>query len=225
MKILLIEDEPKTAQFIKKGLEENSYEVETASDGKRGKYLALSNSYGLIITDIILPGLDGRSLCQQLREVNIETPILILTALGTTDELVLGFESGADDYLVKPFEFKELLARIKALTKREVRSMQKENLLEVNDLKLDVNRRIVTRGGRLIELTAKEFLLLEYFLMNMGKIISKAELARNIWKVDFDTGTNMVEVYVNYLRRKIDKDFEKKLIHTQFGMGYVLRPE
>ena len=225
MKILLIEDEPKTVQYLKKGLEENNYEVDTATDGTTGKNLALRNTYQLIITDIILPSLDGRKLCLQLRGADIQTPILMLTALGSTDEIVLGFEFGADDYLVKPFEFKELLARIKALTKRQARLEQGENILGVDDLKLDVNKRTVTRGGKNIDLTAKEFSLLEYFLNNPGKVISRAELARNIWKVDFDTGTNMVEVYVNYLRKKIDKEFDKKLIHTQFGMGYVLREE
>ena len=225
MKILLIEDEPKTVQYIKKGLEENAYEVDTATDGTTGKHLALKNIYQLIITDIILPGLDGRSLCDQLRKADIVTPILMLTALGTTDEIVSGFDSGADDYLIKPFEFKELLARIKALTKRQTRLTQEENVLIMGDLKLDVNRRVVNRGGENIELTAKEFSLLEYFLINPGKVISRAELARNIWKVDFDTGTNMVEVYVNYLRKKIDKEFDKKLIHTQFGMGYILKEE
>lgn len=225
MKILLIEDEPKTVQYIKKGLEENGYEVDTATDGISGKHLGLKNSYQLIITDIILPGLDGRNLCLQLRNADIETPILMLTALGTTDEIVSGFDNGADDYLVKPFEFKELLARIKALTKRKVRLAQGENVLKMGDLKLDVDRRIVKRGEKNIVLTAKEFSLLEYFLNNPGKVISRAELARNIWKVDFDTGTNMVEVYVNYLRKKIDKEFEKKLIHTQFGMGYILKEE
>jgi len=225
MKILLIEDEPKTVQFLKKGLEENDYEVDTATDGTTGKHLALRNSYQLIITDIILPGLDGRKLCLQLRDADIQTPILMLTALGSTDEIVLGFEFGADDYLVKPFEFKELLARIKALTKRQARLEQGEQVLSLGDLRLDVNKRSVTRGEKNIDLTAKEFSLLEYFLNNPGKIISRAELARNIWKVDFDTGTNMVEVYVNYLRKKVDKGFDKKLIHTQFGMGYVLREE
>ncbi len=225
MKILLIEDEPKTVQHIKKGLEENAYEVDTASDGTTGKHLALTNSYELIITDIILPGIDGRDLCRQLRKANIETPILMLTALGSTDEVVTGFECGAEDYLVKPFAFKELLARIKSLIKRKAKSYQEENILKMGDLSLDLNRRLVTRAEKNIELTAKEFSLLEYFMLNPGKVISRAELARNIWKVDFDTGTNMVEVYVNYLRKKVDRVFDKKLIHTQFGMGYILKEE
>ena len=225
MKILLVEDEPKTAQYVKKGLEENSYKVDTAIDGHTGKSLALSNAYNLIITDVLLPKLDGREMCRQLREANIETPILMLTALGTTDEIVSGFELGADDYLVKPFEFKELLVRIRALLKRQTKSIAEENILKFGDLRLDVNRRVVNRDGRNVGLTAKEFALLEYFLRNPGKVISRAELARNIWKVDFDTGTNMVEVYVNYLRKKIDKGFDSKLIHTQFGMGYILKEE
>ena len=225
MKILLIEDEPKTVQYVKKGLEENFYEVDTAMDGQTGKSLALSNAYNLIIADVLLPKLDGREMCRELREANVETPILMLTALGTTDEIVLGFELGADDYLVKPFEFKELLVRIRALLKRQAKSPQEENILKFGDLMLDVNRRVVNREGRNVLLTAKEFALLEYFLRNPGKVISRAELARNIWKVDFDTGTNMVEVYVNYLRKKIDKGFDSKLIHTQFGMGYILKEE
>lgn len=225
MKILLIEDEPKTVQYVKKGLEENFYEVDTAMDGQTGKSLALSNAYNLIIADVLLPKLDGREMCRELREANVETPILMLTALGTTDEIVSGFELGADDYLVKPFEFKELLVRIRALLKRQTKSPQEENILKFGDLMLDVNRRVVNREGRNVLLTAKEFALLEYFLRNPGKVISRAELARNIWKVDFDTGTNMVEVYVNYLRKKIDKGFDSKLIHTQFGMGYILKEE
>jgi len=225
MKILLIEDEPKTIQYIKKGLEENNYEVDTATDGIKGKHLALSNTYQLIITDIVLPSLDGRNLCVQLRKADVATPILMLTALGTTDEIVSGFDCGADDYLVKPFEFKELLARIKALVKRQARSTQEENILSLGDLKMDVNKRTVSRSDKNIELTAKEFALLEYFLTNPGKVISRAELARNRRKVDFDTGTNMVEVYLNYLRKNVDREFDKKLIHTQFGMGYVLKEE
>ena len=225
MKILLIEDEPKTVQYVKKGLEENFYEVDTAMDGQTGKSLALSNAYNLIIADVLLPKLDGREMCRELREANVETPILMLTALGTTDEIVSGFELGADDYLVKPFEFKELLVRIRALLKRQAKSPQEENILKFGDLMLDVNRRVVNRDGRNVVLTAKEFALLEYFLRNPGKVISRAELARNIWKVDFDTGTNMVEVYVNYLRKKIDKGFDSRLIHTQFGMGYILKKE
>lgn len=223
MKILLIEDEVKTAHYLKKGLEENGFEVESAMDGKIGLHLALENSYQLVIMDIILPGMDGREICKTLRKASIDTPILMLTALGSTKEIVVGFDVGADDYLVKPFEFQELLARIKALTKRHSKIKAQDNVLKIAGLSLDVERKQVKRDGKQIELTVKEFALLEYFLRHPGKVISRAELAKNIWKVDFDTGTNMVEVYVSYLRNKIDKGYDLKLIHTQFGMGYILK--
>jgi len=223
MKILLIEDEKKTIQFIKKGLEENGYKVDTAEDGKSGKNLAFRNQYNLIITDVILPGLNGRDLCKELRTAKIETPILMLTALGDTDDVVAGLDSGADDYLAKPFEFKELLARIRSLTKRQPPVQPNENQLRIADLMLNITDRSVTRAGKKIELTSKEFSLLEYFLRNQGRVIPRAELSRHVWNVNFDTGTNMVEVYVNYLRKKIDKDFNDKLIHTQFGVGYILK--
>jgi two-component system copper resistance phosphate regulon response regulator CusR len=225
MKILLIEDELKTLQYIKKGLEENEYSVDISDDGEKGKALALRNSYNLIISDIIMPGLNGRELCKQLHAANIGTPILLLSALGSTDEIVEGLDSGADDYLAKPFEFKELLARIRSLTKRQTRKAPEENFLRALDLVMDVNRKTVSRNNKDIELTAKEFSLLEYFLRNQEKVIPRAELSKNVWNVDFDTGTNMVEVYVNYLRKKIDRDFDKKLIHTQFGMGYILKKD
>jgi len=223
MKILLIEDERKTIQFIKKGLEENGYKVDAAEDGKAGKNLAFRNQYNLIITDVILPELNGRDLCKELRTAKIETPILMLTALGDTDDVVAGLDSGADDYLAKPFEFKELLARIRSLTKRQPQVQLNENQLRIADLVLDINDKSVARAGKRIDLTSKEFSLLEYFLRNQGRVIPRAELSKHVWNVDFDTGTNMVEVYVNYLRKKIDKDFNGKLIHTQFGMGYILK--
>ncbi|MBS1545326.1 MAG: response regulator transcription factor [Bacteroidetes bacterium] len=222
MKILLIEDEPKTLSFIKQGLQENSFEVDTASEGISGKELALTRKYDLIISDIILPNLDGRQLCRELRQAGNQTPLLMLTALGGADHVVDGLDSGADDYLTKPFEFKELLARIRNLTKR-VQASAADRILTAEDLSMDLQTRQVQRGNAHISLTAKEFALLEYLLRNKGRVISKAELAKNVWKIDFDTGTNMVEVYVNYLRRKVDKEFERKLIQTQFGMGYIIR--
>ncbi len=222
MKILLIEDEPKTLSFIKQGLQENSFEVDTASEGLSGKELALTRKYDLIISDIILPNLDGRQLCKELRQAGNQTPLLMLTALGGADHVVEGLDSGADDYLTKPFEFKELLARIRSLTKR-VQASSADRILTAEDLSMDLQTRQVQRGSTHISLTAKEFALLEYLLRNKGRVISKAELAKNVWKIDFDTGTNMVEVYVNYLRRKVDKEFERKLIQTQFGMGYIIR--
>lgn len=221
MKILLVEDERKTIQFLKKGLEENGYEVDSAEDGNSGKNLAFRNSYNLIITDIIMPELTGRELCRELRKAKIDTPILMLTALSETDDVVEGLDSGADDYLAKPFEFKELLARIRSLTKRQP-ILQNESQLRFADLVMNVNSKTVIRAGKKIDLTSKEFSLLEYFMRNPGRVIPRAELSKHVWNVDFDTGTNMVEVYVNYLRKKIDKDFDHKLIHTQFGMGYIL---
>lgn len=221
MKILLVEDERKTIQFLKKGLEEHGYEVDSAEDGKTGKNLALKNTYHIIITDVIMPELNGKELCRDLRQAKIETPILMLTALDETDDVVDGLDSGADDYLSKPFEFKELLARIRSLTKRQPK--QFDTHLRIGDLVMDINKKSVIRAGKNIDLTSKEFSLLEYFLRNQGRVIPRAELAKHVWNVDFDTGTNMVEVYVNYLRKKIDKDFESKLIHTQFGMGYILK--
>ncbi|MBK7653278.1 MAG: response regulator transcription factor [Flammeovirgaceae bacterium] len=223
MNILLVEDERKTIQYIKKGLEEHGYEVDTAEDGKSGKNLAFRNEYNLIITDVMMPHLNGTDLCKELRKAKNETPILMLTALGDTDDVVAGLDSGADDYLAKPFEFKELLARIRALTKRQPKLPVNENQIRFADLILDLNSKSVVRAGKKIELTSKEFSLLEYFLRNQGRVIPRAELSKHVWNVDFDTGTNMVEVYVNYLRKKIDKDFESTLIHTQFGMRYILQ--
>ncbi len=225
MKILLIEDELKTLTYIRKGLEENSHNVDTASDGIAGRYLAMSNKYDLIISDIVLPGLDGRALCRELRAAKIETPLLMLTALGGADHVVEGLDSGADDYLAKPFEFKELMARIRSLSKRTARQGGGEAMLTIGDLEMDLEAKSVRRGNKSIALTVKEFALLEYLLRHKGKVLSRKEIARNVWNLDFDTGTNTVEVYVNYLRKKVDRDFEKRLIHTQFGMGYVVKEE
>lgn len=225
MKILLVEDEPKTAEYIKIGLTENGFDVELAANGQKALQEVISKPYDLLITDIIMPGMDGRELVKEVRKTNQDIPVLMLTALGTTEEIVVGFETGADDYLVKPFEFKELLVRIKSLLKRSSRFQQEDSVLSIADLTLNLDAKTLVRGGKKIDLTAKEFGLLEYLLRNKGKTISRAELAKNVWKIDFDTGTNMVEVYVNYLRKKVDKDFTQKLIHTQFGLGYVLREE
>lgn len=223
MRILLVEDEPKTLQSVKKGLEEFGYDVEVAIDGSAAKKLALTKPYSLIITDLLLPELDGRELCRAIRMANIETPILMLTALGSTEDIVKGFEIGADDYLTKPFAFQEFIARVKSLLKRKDKSSAEQNILRISSLSMNLDLRIVKREEKTIELTAKEFALLEYFLRNQGKVISKAELAKNVWRMDFDTGTNMVEVYVNYLRKKIDRDFDQKLIQTQIGMGYIIQ--
>jgi two-component system copper resistance phosphate regulon response regulator CusR len=225
VKILLIEDEPKTVQSLKQGLEENSYEVEVAYDGNMGHQLATRNAYQLIISDIIIPGINGLELCRKLRTEGIQTPILMLTALSTTDDKLEGFDAGADDYLAKPFDFKEFLARVKALIKRSNQTMIEAQVLKFADLELDLTSKIVSRSGQKINLTAKEFQLMEYFLRNQEKVISKAEIAENIWEVEDENSSNLIEVYVNYLRKKVDKGFPSKLIHTQFGMGYILRQE
>jgi two-component system copper resistance phosphate regulon response regulator CusR len=225
IKILLIEDEPKTVQSLKQGLEENNYTVDVAYDGLMGKQLATRTPYQLIISDIISPGINGLELCKSLRAEGIQTPILMLTALSSTDDKLVGFEAGADDYLAKPFDFKEFLARVKALIKRSNQTMIEAQVLKFADLELDLTSKIVTRSGQKINLTAKEFQLMEYFLRNQEKVISKAEIAENIWEVEDEGSSNLIEVYVNYLRKKVDKGFPSKLIHTQFGMGYILRQE
>jgi DNA-binding response OmpR family regulator len=223
MKILLVEDEPKTLQLIKEGLEQHQLEVDIAYDGLLGLTLAQRNYYDLIISDIILPELNGLQLCKKIREQNIATPILLLTAMSTPEDIVTGLDAGADDYLPKPFEFAVLMARVRALTRRSSNSASTANILKMADLELNLDSKLVKRGGKEILLTAKEFNLLEYFLRNPGRVISKVELAEKIWDITFDTGTNVIEVFVNFLRKKIDKDFEKKLLHTQIGMGYVMK--
>ena len=225
IKILLIEDEPKTVQSLKQGLEENNYDVSIAYDGHMGKQLALAHTYQLIVSDIIIPGINGLDLCRELRAQGIQTPILMLTALSTTDDKLNGFEAGADDYLPKPFDFKEFLARVKALIKRSNQTILDAQVLKFADLEMDLNSSLVSRAGLMIHLTSKEFQLLEYFLRNQEKVISKAEIAENIWEVEDENSSNLIEVYVNYLRKKVDKGFSSKLIHTQFGMGYILRQE
>ncbi|MCF2443876.1 response regulator [Dyadobacter sp. CY345] len=225
MRLLLIEDEPKTVQSLKQGLEENGYEVDIAYDGLIGKQLAKKGGYQLIISDIIIPGINGIELCREIRHWGDETPILMLTALGSTDDKVTGLDAGADDYLVKPFEFKELLARVRALTKRGSTISQTAQILRFADLEVSMDAKTVHRSDNKINLTAREFNLLVYLIRNQGRVISKVEIAEQVWDIGFDTGTNVIEVYVNYLRKKIDKDYPVKLIHTQFGMGYVLKIE
>ncbi|MEX1241831.1 MAG: response regulator transcription factor [Cyclobacteriaceae bacterium] len=226
MNILVVEDEQKVAAFIKNGLEEQGYSVEVAYDGYTGEKLALSREYQIILLDVIIPVTNGIDLCKKIKSTKPGTPVLMLTALGTTDDKVAGFDSGADDYLVKPFEFKELVARIKALTKRSQLTQQPfyvPNILTVGDLKLDIDRKVAIRGERTISLTAKEFSLLEFLMRNKGRVVSRPDIAEHVWDVTFDTGTNVVEVYVNILRRKIDKDFPTKLIQTRIGLGYVIQ--
>lgn len=223
MKVLLIEDEVKTAQSIRQGLEEHQCEVDVAYDGLIGFQLGSRSAHDLIITDLILPGMNGLDLCRNLRKVPVATPILMLTALGTTSDKIIGLDLGADDYLIKPFDFGELLARVRALTRRGGGGLLTSPLLRVADLELNPDTKQVRRSGQDIALTAKEFQLLEFFLRNQGRVISKVELAERFWDVAFDSGSNVIEVYINFLRKKIDRDFEVKLLHTQIGLGYVLK--
>lgn len=221
MHILLIEDEVKTAQFLKLGLEEKGFEVDVATDGITGRDMFNPNTHDLVITDLVLPGIDGKNICKSIRETGSNTPVLMLTALGSTEDVVSGLESGADDYLIKPFAFEELVARVRNLARRHKRPA--ENNLTVGDLIFDVEAKKVSRAGHALSLTPKEMELLKYFMLNRNKILSKSDLSRNVWKIDFATGTNMVEVYVNYLRKKIDLEFSPKLIITHFGIGYEMR--
>lgn len=223
MKILVIEDEPKVASFIKQGLEEQSNEVTVAYDGFFGKKLATEHYYDVIVMDLMIPYINGLELCKALRAEGVKTPILMLTALGTTDDKVTGLDAGADDYLVKPFEFKELLARLRALSKRFTDTVQEQKVLSLADLEMNLNEKSVKRMGRNIDLTAKEFGLLEYLLKNKNRVVSRTEISEKVWDIHFDTGTNVIDVYVNFLRKKIDKEFTPKLIHTMVGMGYVLK--
>lgn len=221
MKILIVEDEPKVASFIKKGLEENNYDAEIAYDGLTAEKLWKQYNYDLVILDIIIPGIGGLSLCKKLKSLYPYLPVLMLTALGTTDDKLAGFEAGASDYLVKPFEFRELLARVKVLIKTGDKSHETINKLIIADLELDLDKKTAHRGSTNIELTAKEFSLLEYFMRNAGRVLSRNDIAEKVWDISFDFSTNVVDVYVNFLRKKIDKGFDKKLIHTRVGFGYT----
>jgi len=221
MNILVIEDEPRIASLLKKGLEEQDYSVDLAYDGFFGKKLALEKKHDLIILDLILPKINGLDLCRELRKEDIRTPVLMLTALGGTDDIVSGLDTGADDYIVKPFNFEELLARIRALLRRKM-DVSNDPILLIDDLELDTRAKRVKRGGVEIRLSAREFMLLELFMKNQGKILSRSEIAEKVWDISFDTGTNVIDVYVNYLRNKIEKEGNRKLIHTIVGMGYMM---
>lgn len=225
MNVLIVEDEPKVVSFLKKGLELQGITTDVAYDGNIALRKATSTeaSFDAIIMDVNLPAMNGFDVCEKIRNQNIKTPILLLTALGTISDKVHGFDIGADDYLVKPFEFEELLARVKSIIKRSKAQPLLESVLRIADLEMDTNSKIVKRAGQTIELTAKEFFLLEYLLRNKGRVLSRVDIAEKIWDVTFDTGTNVIDLYIFYLRKKIDKDFSKKLIHTQVGMGYILK--
>ncbi|MEJ2900912.1 response regulator transcription factor [Pedobacter panaciterrae] len=226
MEILIVEDEPRVASLIKRGLEEQDFKVTLAFDGEMGKKLALSKTYDLIIMDIILPKINGLDLCKEIRAAHPHLPIIMLTALGTTDDKVDGFDAGADDYLVKPFELRELHVRIRALLKRNNNSLAKQStLLKYADLELNNQTMTVTRSGTEIALTPKELKLLEYMMQNAERVLSRAEIADKVWNTHFDTGTNFIDVYINYLRKKIDRDYPNKLIHTKPGLGFIFKSE
>jgi two-component system, OmpR family, copper resistance phosphate regulon response regulator CusR len=223
-KILLVEDEQKIADTLKMGLTEDGYYVETAYDGNIGWKLFQQNNYDLIILDINLPGINGYDLCKRIRHKNAQVPIIMLTALGSLNDKIEGYDSGADDYIIKPFEFKELLMKIRVLLKRTSnQNIPVGTILKVGDLEMNLDSKEVKRGDTLINLTAKEFQLLEYLMRNKNRVVSRSDIAINVWDIDFDTNTNVIDVYINYVRNKVDKKFDHKLIHTQVGMGYILK--
>jgi two-component system copper resistance phosphate regulon response regulator CusR len=224
MTILIVEDEKKIADSLKKGLEELDYEVTVAYDGKIGEKLFNQQPFDLIILDINLPGINGFELCTRIRQKNRSVLILMLTTLGSISDKVEGFDAGADDYMVKPFSFIELVVRVRALLKRTVnQNIPVGNILQFADLEMNLDTKHVSRSGKKILLTAKEFQLLEYLLRNKKRVVSRSEIGEHVWNIDFDTNTNTIEVYINYLRKKIDREFPVKLIHTQVGFGYIMK--
>jgi DNA-binding response OmpR family regulator len=225
MNILLVEDEQKIAAFICKGLEEQGYKLTTAKDGATSKELLQTSVFDLLILDVMLPDTNGIELCRQIRLTDNKTPILMLTAMDQIQNKVSGLKAGADDYLVKPFHFSELLARIEALLRRQKVTVTEDHTLVFEDLKLDTWSNSAERADHQITLTAKEFTLLELFMRHPNKVLSREYIAEQVWNIDFDTGTNFIDVYVNYLRKKIEKDFKSKLIYTVIGMGYILKSE
>jgi two-component system copper resistance phosphate regulon response regulator CusR len=221
MRILVVEDEKKIAEFVRRGLREEGYSVDVVNDGNQAHFLATTEDYDLIILDLMIPGMDGISLCRRLRNDKIATPILILTVKDSVKDKVLGLDSGANDYLTKPFAFEELLARCRALIRKyEVSAPGK---LLVSDLELDLLSREVRRGGEVVSLTAKEFALLEFLMRNEGKVVTRTMISEHVWDIHFDPMTNVIDVYINRLREKIDRGFKKPLIQTMRGRGYVLK--
>jgi two-component system copper resistance phosphate regulon response regulator CusR len=226
MKVLVIEDEPQVSNFIREGLRANSIEAEVAYDGTMAKRMALSRQYDAVLVDIVIPDINGFELCKILKKEKPLLPIMMLTTLGTTADKVTGFNAGADDYLLKPFELDELVVRLRALTRRTFsHGIEHLSKLSFSDLILDLDTKTVNRNGKSIKLSAKELSLLEYFMKNPGRVISRTELAEKVWNLTFETGTNVVEVYINMLRNKIDRGFPTKLIQTRIGLGYILSSE
>ena len=221
MRLLVIEDEQKVANFIKQGLEEEGYAVDHAADGASGLQMALEGLHDVIVLDVLLPKLDGLSVLQQLRHQNVTIPVLLLTVRATIEDKVLGLDAGADDYLTKPFAFEEFVARVRALLRR--RAETAPPILQVADLALDPARRVVSRGDATIDLTPREFALLDYFMRNPGRVLTRTMIANRVWDYTFDAATNVIDVYVNYLRKKVDSGHDVKLLHTVRGVGYVLK--
>lgn len=224
MRILLVEDDPKISSFVKLGLEDHDYNVTVAYDSAMAEKLIFSKEYDLIILDVIIPGINGLELCKKIRREGVKTPILMLTSLDSVEDKVTGFENGADDYLIKPFSFKELIARVKALIRR-TSGVVNSSVLTIADLELDTTSKKVKRAEQEIKLTAKEYTLLEILLSNKGKVLDRMEIAEKAWGFSFNSGTNVIDVHINSLRNKIDKDFFPKIIHTIVGFGYVIREE
>ena len=225
MHILIVEDDVRVSELIQRGLKEYGYETTVAYDGEIAKKLALRNNYDLIISDVILPKINGIDFCKEIRESKPNIPIIMLTALGTTDDKLEGFDAGADDYMVKPFEMRELIARISVLLKRVQYKNTQTILLKYADLEMNIHTKIVKRNEQIIDLTPKEFKLLEFMLQNTERVLSRTEIAEKVWETHFDTGTNFIDVYINYLRKKIDKPFDCNLIHTKSGQGFILKKD
>jgi two-component system copper resistance phosphate regulon response regulator CusR len=223
MNLLLVEDEPSVVSVISRGLTDEGFTVSIAPDGLIGKQMAIENQFDLIILDIMLPGINGLELCKIIKEQKPNTPIIMLTALGTTENVVNGLDNGADDYLIKPFKFAELFARIRMLLRRYHGVVSQDQIITIADLQLNLSAKTVKRNQQEIILTATEYRLLEYMAKNKSKILSRIDILENVWDIDFNLGTNVVDVYVNYLRKKIDKNSDQKLIHTVVGLGYILK--
>jgi two-component system, OmpR family, copper resistance phosphate regulon response regulator CusR len=218
--LLIVEDELRLAEILQKQLQESGYKADVANDGYVGKRMIEMTDYDLVILDINLPLMNGYELCKEIRKRNTKIPIIMLTALGTPDNKLIGFEAGADDYVLKPFDFRELLARINVFLKRKDVAVPESRKLQIADFELNLDTKTATRAGKKIDLTSKEFSLMETFLQNKNKLLSREFIIEKVWDLDFETGTNIIDVYVNYLRKKVDKDFEPKIIHTKFGFGF-----